>query len=418
MIIGVTFNLCLLGYFKYTDFFITNFNFLFRTDYHLKNILLPLAISFFTFQQIGYLIDTYRNQTDKSKFLPYCLFVACFPQLIAGPIVKHREMMPQYLDEHFYKFNYKNVAFGLTLFLIGLFKKVILADGISVYAIPVFEAAENAISITFFEAWCGALSYSFQLYFDFSGYSDMAIGIAKIFNISLPINFFSPYKVVNIIEFWRHWHITLSRFLRDYLYFPLGGNRKGTSRRYLNIIITMLLGGLWHGAGWTFVAWGALHGFYLVINHLWHAIRVKIGYGFHKSSTLGLGISYTITFASVVIAWVFFRAESLRGAFTILKGMIGLNRIAGFEGNYLGSIHSAGVFIWIAFAFSIVFLLPNTAQILKESEFLSIPKSAPQGISLKIEWKSSLLWMLFMACIGIISISRLHKFSEFLYFNF
>jgi D-alanyl-lipoteichoic acid acyltransferase DltB (MBOAT superfamily) len=246
----------------------------------------------------------------------------------------------------------------------------------------------------------------------------MAIGIAKIFNISLPTNFLSPYKAVNIIEFWRRWHITLSRFLRDYLYFPLGGNRKGTFRRYLNIMIIMLLGGLWHGAGWTFVIWGALHGLYLVINHIWQAIRLKLGYQFRNTGKLGSGISFAITFVSVVIAWIFFRAQSLTGAFRIMKGMVGLNGLAlpqnfkntlavfnrfiNFKGNYLGSINSADVFLWIALSFIIVVLLPNTTQLFKEAEFLSVPKFTERKMSLNIEWHRSLVWVLFTAILGII----------------
>jgi alginate O-acetyltransferase complex protein AlgI len=244
---GILVNLFLLAYFKYANFFVDNLNSLSGSNFHLQTIILPLAISFFTFQQITYLVDAYKGETREYNFLHYCLFVTFFPQLIAGPIVHHREMLPQFVKNTIYKFNHQHLAIGLTIFFIGLFKKVVLADGVAVYATPVFEAAEQGVMLTFFEAWAGALAYTFQLYFDFSGYSDMAIGIARMFGIRLPLNFNSPYKSVNIIEFWRRWHITLSRFLRDYLYIPLGGNRKGKFRRYINLMITMLLGGLWHG---------------------------------------------------------------------------------------------------------------------------------------------------------------------------
>ncbi|MBT5260335.1 MAG: MBOAT family protein, partial [Nitrospina sp.] len=270
LVVGIAANLGLLGYFKYANFFVDNINALTGSDIVLERIILPLAISFFTFQQITYLVDTYRGETQECDFLRYCLFVTFFPQLIAGPIVHHREMMPQFAKDTFCRLKAKHLAVGLTIFSVGLFKKVILADGIAVYSTPVFDAAEAGVILTFVDAWCGALAFTFQLYFDFSGYSDMAIGLGRMFGIILPVNFFSPYKASNIIEFWRRWHITLSRFARDYLYIPLGGNRKGTLLRFANLMITMLLIGLWHGAGWTFVIWGGLHGSYLVINHGWH----------------------------------------------------------------------------------------------------------------------------------------------------
>ena len=256
LIVGISGNLALLGYFKYANFFTDTLNALTDANIALQQIVLPIAISFFTFQQITYLVDAYRGETQEYNFLHYCLFVTFFPQLIAGPIVHHKEMLPQFAEKSLYKIKADNLAVGVTIFIIGLFKKVILADGIAVYATPMFDAAEWYDSLTFFEAWCGALAYSLQLYCDFSGYSDMAIGIARMFGVKLPINFYCPYKAHNIIEFWRRRHITLSRFLRDYLYFPIGGNRRGVSRRYVNVMITMLLGGLWHGAGWTFVVWG------------------------------------------------------------------------------------------------------------------------------------------------------------------
>ena len=265
--IGVSVNLAILGYFKYANFFVDNLNALSGTNLILNEVILPLAISFFTFQQIAYLVDAYRGKTKEYNFLHYCLFVTFFPQLIAGPIVHHKEMLPQFAKDAVYKLRSKHLAIGITIFALGLFKKVVLADGVSVYATPVFNAAEAGVMLTFFEAWGGALAYTFQLYFDFSGYSDMAIGIARMFGIRLPLNFNSPYKATSIIDFWRRWHITLSRFLRDYLYIPLGGSRKGRVRRYINLMTTMILGGLWHGAGWTFLLWGALHGFYLMINH-------------------------------------------------------------------------------------------------------------------------------------------------------
>ena len=299
--LGITINIGLLGYFKYANFFVDQVNWAVGSNFQFKMILLPLAISFFTFQQITYLVDVYRYETKEHNFLHYCLFVTFFPQLIAGPIVRHKEMLPQFARDDVYVFNYQYLAIGLAIFTIGIFKKVIFADGMAVYANPVFNAAETASVLTFFEAWVGALAYTLQLYFDFSGYSDMAIGLAYMFGIKLPINFNSPYKSTCIIDFWRRWHITLSRFLRDYLYIPLGGNRKGSVRRSFNLLLTMLLGGLWHGAGWTFVIWGMLHGFYLLINHAWRKLRTDVFTWPEKMGRAEVGIYHMLTLLAVVI---------------------------------------------------------------------------------------------------------------------
>ena len=250
---GVVANLTLLGYFKYTDFFLENFNLVFDGSMPLLHLALPLAISFFTFQQIAYLVDSYRGETAEYDFLNYSLFVTFFPQLIAGPILHHAEIMPQFASKYNLVKNYKNIAMGLFIFSIGLFKKVVIADTFSTWATLGFN---NSMVLNFFEAWITSLSYTLQLYFDFSGYTDMAIGAALLLNIKLPINFNSPYKALDIQDFWRRWHITLSRFLRDYIYIPLGGNRKGPFRVYTNLLATFILGGIWHGAGWTFVFWG------------------------------------------------------------------------------------------------------------------------------------------------------------------
>jgi D-alanyl-lipoteichoic acid acyltransferase DltB (MBOAT superfamily) len=274
----------------------------------LLHLALPLAISFFTFQQIAYLVDSYRKETKEYDFLNYALFVTFFPQLIAGPIVHHKEMMPQFASKWNLVKNYRNIALGLFIFSIGLFKKVVIADTFATWATPGFDVATT---LTFFEAWATSLSYTFQLYFDFSGYTDMAIGAALLFNIKLPINFNSPYKATDIQDFWRRWHITLSRFLRDYIYIPLGGNRKGSFRTYNNLIITFLLGGLWHGAGWTFVFWGFLHGVALAIHRVWSSLGFKIW----------TWLAWLITFNFVNIAWIFFRAKEWDDAIKVLKGM-------------------------------------------------------------------------------------------------
>lgn len=277
LVFGIAANLLLLGYFKYANFFLDSTNAVIGTTWDAGEIILPLGISFFTFTQIAFLVDAWRGLAKEFNFIHYGLFVTYFPHLIAGPVLHHKEMMPQFGQSETYRLQWENIAVGLTIFAIGLFKKIVLADGVAPYASPVFDAAHAGETLTFLEAWGGVLAYTLQLYFDFSGYSDMAIGASRLFGVRLPLNFNSPYQALNIIDFWRRWHMTLSRFLRDYLYFALGGNRHGKSRRYVNLLVTMLLGGLWHGAGWTFVVWGGLHGLYLVINHAWSGVKQRFG---------------------------------------------------------------------------------------------------------------------------------------------
>jgi D-alanyl-lipoteichoic acid acyltransferase DltB (MBOAT superfamily) len=307
-------NLSLLGYFKYSDFFIENFNLAFDGSIPLLHLALPLAISFFTFQQIAYLVDSYRGETKEYDFLNYALFVTFFPQLIAGPIVHHAEMMPQFANKWNLAKSYKNIALGLFVFSIGLFKKVVIADSFAEIATEGFDKAEI---LGFMEAWATSLAYTFQLYFDFSGYTDMAIGAALLFNIKLPINFNSPYKATSIQDFWRRWHITLSKFLKDYIYIPLGGNRKGSFKTSTNLMATFILGGIWHGAGWTFVFWGFLHGVALVVNRIWQ------NFGFSMPKLL----AWFLTFNFVNIAWVFFRAKEWEDAVKVLSGMFTFGEI-------------------------------------------------------------------------------------------
>lgn len=301
-------NLVLLGYYKYMNFFITNVNEIFGTVYIYKPIILPLAISFFTFTQIAYLMDSYHRETDKYNLINYTLFVTFFPHLIAGPIVSHRDIMPQFESLRTLNINYGNVLKGLFIFSIGLFKKVVIADTFAVWAGAGFD--ENSI-LDFFTAWATSLSYTLQLYFDFSGYCDMAIGISLLFNIWLPINFNSPYKSCNIQDFWRRWHITLSQFLRIYLYIPLGGNRFSEIRTCINLMITFILGGLWHGATWMFIIWGMLHGIALVIHRLWKKLGISMPHM----------VAWSLTFTFVNVSWVFFRAKTIDDAYKVIKGM-------------------------------------------------------------------------------------------------
>ncbi len=429
---GLAFNLGLLGYYKYAHFFLSNLDRLTGLDWQIGKIVLPLGISFFTFTQIAYLLDVHRAEAREYRFTHYLLFVTYFPHLIAGPILHHREMMPQFERESTYVPKFDNFSVGLTIFFVGLFKKVMLADGIAGYVAPVFGAHASGIEPTFVDAWCGALAYTCQLYFDFSAYSDMAIGISRLFGITLPVNFYSPYQAVNVIEFWRRWHMTLSRFLRDYLYIPLGGNRKGKLRRYFNLMATMLLGGLWHGAGWTFVIWGGLHGIYLAINHGWHALKGKLG--IPDMGIAGSFFARTATFLSVVVAWVFFRADDLGSAFSVLRGMMGFNGVTipdfwlpkwGGFGAWLAS-HGAhfgttatpvtgGEVNWIWILLALAWFAPNIYRIMGNFEpALNLPEEKPA----RLIWQPNWAWVVPVAALGFFSIINMNKESAFLYFQF
>ena len=433
LFVGISVNLAFLGYFKYTNFFIDNINLLTGGGYNVSNILLPLAISFFTFQQIAYLVDAYKNEAHEYSFLQYSLFVTFFPQLIAGPIVHHGEMLPQFRKKETFLFNMSNVNKGLAIFIIGLFKKVVLADSIAAYATPVFAAGDTGLCISFFEAWGGAFAYTLQLYFDFSGYADMAIGIALMFGIYLPLNFNSPYRSKSIIDFWRRWHMTLSRFLKDYLYIPLGGARKGS--KHLNIFLTMLIGGLWHGAAWNFILWGALHGLYIITNHLWRAFRCKVlGHNLNDSTTYGLILSTSLTFLAVVISWVFFRAETYSGAMNILAGMTGSNGFIlpevlssilpsffttgiSFEGTGIGSFPSLWGAVWIVLLLIVVFFTPNSHEIVSKCSVKLARRERKQGID--SVFSAYLVPTLYGVCFFIsIKVMFTVTDSEFLYFNF
>jgi D-alanyl-lipoteichoic acid acyltransferase DltB (MBOAT superfamily) len=319
---GIAFNVGLIGYFKYSGFFATNVNAVFGTEIPVLELVLPLAISFFTFQEIAYLVDSSRGSTYGYRFKDYLLMVTFFPHLIAGPIVNHRILMRQFSNPEAISITAQTFALGIGLFVFGLSKKVLLADNMAPHANLVFDGVARGTSPTFADAWIGALAYTLQLYFDFSGYSDMALGLGLLFGIRLPLNFNSPYKAVSIVDFWRRWHMTLSAFLRDYLYIPLGGSRRGPLRRYTNLIATMLLGGLWHGAGWTFVVWGAFHGAGLAICHGWN--RLTGGHIF-KLVWLDTWVARGLTLLFVIFGWVLFRSDSMSTASTMMATMVGLN---------------------------------------------------------------------------------------------
>lgn len=328
LVLAVGGNLAALCYFKYMDFFIGNINYLTKSHFNLLHIVLPLGISFFTFTQIAYLVDVHKDIAKEYNILNYVLFVTFFPHLIAGPIIHHKEMMPQFDSLKNKMFHYKNFAQGLFLFSLGLFKKVIIADTFSTWVVHGFA---NSAALTTIEAWATSLSYTLQLYFDFSGYTDMALGLALMFNIKLPINFNSPYTALNITDFWRRWHITLGRFLRDYIYMPLGGNRLGHSRTYCNLMATFLICGIWHGAGWNFFFWGFLHGAALVIHRTWRLCNLN----------MPKILAWFLTFNFFNFSLVFFRAKDWEEAIRILKAMFFLNGTVlpnSLEFNWLSSL--------------------------------------------------------------------------------
>lgn len=324
--LGVIFNLGVLFLFKYFNFFIDNLEFLLGFEAEVFQLVLPLGISFFTFQQIAFLVDAYERKNEAEySFIDYAIFVSFFPQLIAGPIVHHKEFVPQLKTDLFAKPTAKMFAAGLTIIIIGLFKKAVLADGLAPSVNMLFADAATGDPLTFFEAWLATLGFAGQIYFDFSGYSDIAIGLALLFGLRMPENFAAPYRSFSIIDFWRRWHITLSSFLRDYLYIPLGGNRRGQFMRYVNLMVTMLLGGLWHGAAWTFVIWGGLHGTYLTINHLFNAMTKAAAPQVMKGVRMLRPLFWVLTFVSVCFAWIYFRADGLVAANSVAAGFLGLN---------------------------------------------------------------------------------------------
>jgi len=412
-------NLGALFYYKYTNFGVDTVNQL--TGFHIKvaQIALPLGISFFTFTQIAYLVDVYGDYPSEKNFSKYVLFVSYFPHLIAGPILHHREMIPQFGAERNRRFSAERFAIGLTIFAIGMFKKTVIADGFALLANPVFTHAASG-AITFGDAWAGVLAYSLQIYFDFSGYSDMAIGLSTMFRINLPFNFDSPYKSQSIIEFWRRWHISLSRFLRDYLYIPLGGNLHGDTMRNLNIAITMLLGGLWHGAGWTFVIWGGLHGIYLVVNHYWSKMVARVEYLVQISKTkIYTLLALIVTQFAVILAWVFFRAESFGAAKRLLTAMFG---VYGFDLTSTIAIGGKYSAVAIIAGYAICIMLPNVIDIFYKNNIgLEIYHNPRPWSLISLHWRPSVTWAIATTLLlgtGMLATLIAGGISPFLYFQF
>lgn len=409
-------NIGFIGYFKYAGFLVSIANDLSGQSLVLKNIVLPLGISFFTFQQISWLIDNYSGKIDiKDKgFWEYAQFVTFFPQLIAGPIVHHSEMMPQFHIDLNRFINWQNISAGLSFFVIGLAKKVIVADMVAPYANMVFDGVKNGLTLMWLDAWIGALAYTVQIYFDFSGYADMAIGLALMFNIHLPINFNSPYKSKSIAEFWRCWHMTLGRFLRDYVYIPLGGSRCSWTRGSYNLFMTMFLCGIWHGAGWTFILWGTVHGGYLILHRVWTRF---------SQAQLPRFLSIGLTFTGVVFAWVLFRAQSIQEASLIIMAMAGLSP---HESTALFSVMNTELINGLAVivpALLIAFLLPNSQTlmgcVLKGIQPLKSGDRKKKEIIWS--WDTNVWWAGYMVVLCLASIYCLidqSNVQEFIYFQF
>ncbi|HEY3276359.1 MAG TPA: MBOAT family protein [Syntrophorhabdaceae bacterium] len=400
---GIAGNLALLGYFKYTDFFISNVNGLGGLSLSLLHIALPLGISFFTFTQIAYLVDRSKGKVTEYSFMNYGLFVTFFPHLLAGPIIHHSEMMPQFDRRRNKLLDSENLTRGAVLFFTGLFKKVVIADTFAIWANGGYQNLGDPALV---QAWVISLSYTLQLYYDFSGYTDMALGSSRMFNIILPINFDSPYRSLNIQEFWRRWHITLGRFMRDYVYIPLGGNKASEGRILLNIMITFFIVGLWHGAGWTFVAWGCMHGAALVVYRAWNRLHIS----------MPKWLAWLITFNFVNVGWVFFRAPTFADALKILKGMAGLNG-SGLPGTTAPFIVKVKEFI------------PDLKEVVQRMGdpdimlimfFLFLPLSFLFRNSNQIaaKFQPGTIPLIVFSCIAALSVLYLGSYSEFLYFRF
>ena len=392
--LGVLFNVGLLGYFKYRDFFVENINALFHTSFVLKHIALPLGISFFTFQQLSFLVSIRKGEEQLERFDDYCIFVLFFPQLVAGPIVLYSEMVPQFKDSQRRYWNWENASKGMYIFIIGLFKKAVIADTLALFADTGFASQ----SLGFCAAWATSLSYTFQVYFDFSGYSDMAVGLGTLFNIDLPFNFRSPYQSESISEFWRRWHITLGRALQSYIYFPLGGSRNGKLRTYRNLLLTFLVSGLWHGAAWTFVLWGLLHG---LVNALERVFAKPLS---HVPHWVRVGCTFLIVNA----LWVLFRAESFESAAVVYRGMVDLGNLNLLQVGYLAVDGFVGVP-----------LAMNTAYVLAALAALTLVCFRAKNSCRMLEdftWRKVTMWA--TAILFSIALVHLSRESVFIYFNF
>jgi alginate O-acetyltransferase complex protein AlgI len=410
--LGVSANLLILAYYKYSPLILLSLEQATGHPVGLKAPPLPIGISFFTFTQIAFLVDAYYGKVRDRHVGRYTLFVTFFPHLIAGPILHHAQMMPQFSKPSMGQARLQAFFAGGGIFLVGLIKKVVLADGAAQFVEPVFKlAGQMPLDLSCQDAWLGTMAYTLQLYFDFSGYTDMAIGLSRMMGITLPENFNSPYKSTSISDFWRRWHMSLSNFLRDYLYIPLGGNRKGPRRQTLNLMITMLLGGLWHGAAWNFLAWGGLHGFYLVINHFWaHQVKGKLP-SFLIQSLFFKVFCWLLTLLAVMVGWVFFRAENFSAAFHILNSLQGATAPAV---RHL-AFSTEQALVWIIPCAAIAFLMPNTMHIRNIiSKQLSQMNIKHQNLVQCV----GLGFILAMCCLLVLVAESAAGRSPFIYFSF
>ena len=402
---AVVFNLALLGYFKYANFFLATINGITSQNIELLTIILPIGISFFTFTQISLLVDAYHGKLKTIDPLHYALFTAYFPYIVAGPVLHHQEMLPQFADPVNYRVHGNNFAVSATLFTFGLAKKLLIADNL----VPLVNAAFGSDQPHLIQAWLGVLAYSFQLYFDFSGYSDMALGVSRLFGFQIPFNFNSPYKAASVSEFWLRWHISLSRFLRNYLYIPLGGNRSGQMARYRNLMLTMLLGGLWHGANWTFVIWGGLHGLYLCVQHGWRGWRRGETTAEPPGMLRGF-FNRGLTFLAILVAWCFFRAADVPSALNLLAGMAGGNGFSPVTADPFG-------LCMLGIAAGIAFFLPNTNEMILhlESRFANKPASFSL---VNTQWSSSIRWGVATGVLLALCLLSMDKPQDFIYAQF
>ena len=419
LLAGVVLNLGLIAYFKYFGFFADMLAAVSGQPVAFEKLVLPLGISFFTFQQLAYLVDAWQGRVRQYTLLEYAFLVMFFPHLIAGPIVQHSDLLTQLEGQERKRLRADDLSIGVVMFVIGLFKKIVIADSCAPYANQVFDAAATGPQLAAVQAWVGVLAYTLQLYFDFSGYSDMAIGLGRMFSFKLPLNFNSPYQATSIVDFWRRWHMTLSRFLRDYLYIPLGGGRCGTFRKYLNLLLTMALGGLWHGAGWTFVFWGLLHGIFLCVNHGWSSLTDRWGWSAERS-VVWRGMSWLLTMACVMAGWILFRADSLTTVASLGASLGGFT-----AGELAQPVSRAGTALLLMLGLlACTVTLPNTQQLLAPYEPSSdwdtarkFTPSVPDWLKWTV-WQPSAVRGVMLSFAFVYAITQLTRVREFLYFQF
>ncbi|MDH3692622.1 MAG: MBOAT family protein [Gammaproteobacteria bacterium] len=456
--LGIVFNICVLGYFKYTNFLVSAATDVFGGSFTLKEIVLPLGISFITFQKIAFLVDVHGKRIESFRFQDFFSFVLFFPQLVAGPIVHYREMMPQFHDVPC-KFRRDDVSVGLTLFFFGLFKKVVLADSIAPLVSSVFATADGGSSVSLLPAWLAALGFTFQIYFDFSGYSDMALGAARLFGIRLPVNFNSPLRSSSIIDFWMRWHVSLTRFLTAYLYNPLAlfltrrrlasgragyGGRNTSVGAFLQLlmlptVVTMFISGIWHGAGYLFMIWGLMHGFYLTVNHAWRLFAQRLWPKSVRYQQVMRPIGWLLTFVAVAVSMVVFRSTSVDTASNIIFGMAGLNGIE-LPNSIYDKLATLGLSLtamqispglpnynnlrelvgWLLLIAPLGLLVPNTLQILDRFEpAIGVrPSEDSNFFATSIRWNPSLIWAVLLAIFAFAAVTNVGGYTEFLYWQF